>query len=675
MDQYRLAARVEELWNEWEIQVLVLVSFSLQVFLLLFSGTRKRTTSKFLRILLWLAYLSADTVAIFVLGHLTLHINGGLRHGLVLFWAPFMLLHLGGQETMTAFSMEDNTLWKRHLLDLGVQVGLAAYVVGKQWQGDNEHLLAPMVLMFISGTIKYAGRISALMFVAQLTSRGDIVLMINNRPRSYQHITDYKHLVLEANRRMFPSMVFLLDIESGVAYRHIIYEYLTRNLLSIVEMERRVQVCYKLTELQLSMVYDNLYTKLGVHFEREEWLNGWVLQLVTFGSTFTALFLFAWADIRGNLFNYNRADIIVSYILLGGGVILEALSICIVISSFRAMEAVAYGGKFHDMIISIVSRAHPESRSQWSQKLAQYSLITGCMQDKKLKAVGGGLLERMMRATGIKPSSTNTTSHADVSYELKKLLLDKLLQVADRRNTDDEWDSSKLTGQWARLELQSKMQLETSSIAHLQELLGDSLQRAVSLMFSVLTWHVATEICFFSDEDEIGCDRSSSRGPSRLLSNYVMHLFATYSMHSGGHAGRIMLQSAQRFITNDCLSHRQLKGLDQSAVARLIVDELQLKRPAVSPFLEEKLVDGKAALLLAFQLSEELLKIEEANDRWDIIMLVWMEMVCYMALHFSVGFHTEHLSQGGEFITHVKILVHNLCLLPLTNQDSTVAGH
>ena len=106
--------------------MLVLVSFSLQVFLLLFSGIRKRITSKVLSILLWLAYLSADSLAVFVLGRLTLNINGGLRHGLVLFWAPFMLLHLGGQDTMTAFSMEDNMLWKRHLLNFATQVGLAS---------------------------------------------------------------------------------------------------------------------------------------------------------------------------------------------------------------------------------------------------------------------------------------------------------------------------------------------------------------------------------------------------------------------------------------------------------------------------------------------------------------------------------------------------------------------
>jgi hypothetical protein len=134
---------------------MVLVGFSLQVFLLFFTGFRKRYRSRTLSVLLWLAYLSADTVEVYVLGRLTRVAGDNL---LVPFWAPFMLLHLRGQEAITAFSLEDCTLWKRHLLNLSTQAALAIYVVGKQWQGDKQ-LAAPMVLVFISGTTKCMERI------------------------------------------------------------------------------------------------------------------------------------------------------------------------------------------------------------------------------------------------------------------------------------------------------------------------------------------------------------------------------------------------------------------------------------------------------------------------------------------------------------------------------------
>jgi hypothetical protein len=117
-------------WNEWEIRMLVLTSLALQVFLLFSAGIRKRNVSAVLSLLLWLAYLLADSIAIYALGYLSqTRVSKGddpqsfeRTHRIQAFWAPFLLLHLGGQDTITAFSTEDNELWKRHLLSLLTQV-------------------------------------------------------------------------------------------------------------------------------------------------------------------------------------------------------------------------------------------------------------------------------------------------------------------------------------------------------------------------------------------------------------------------------------------------------------------------------------------------------------------------------------------------------------------------
>ena len=147
---------VQELWNTWEIHCLILASLFLQVFLFVFAGLRRRSASPVLHTVLWLAYLSADSVAIFVLGHLAVHASEPGRE-LISFWAPFVLVHLGGQDTITALSRQDNELWKRHLLGLVSQVVVAGYVVAKaSW--PEVRLTAAMVLMFFSGCLKYAER-------------------------------------------------------------------------------------------------------------------------------------------------------------------------------------------------------------------------------------------------------------------------------------------------------------------------------------------------------------------------------------------------------------------------------------------------------------------------------------------------------------------------------------
>lgn len=112
---------VLQLWNEWGVQMLVLASFALQVFLLIFGGIRRHSSSSVLMFFLWSAYLLADSTAIYTLGHLSVDGRSD-EHELVAFWAPFLLLHLGGPDNITAYALEDNTLWLRHLQTLAVQV-------------------------------------------------------------------------------------------------------------------------------------------------------------------------------------------------------------------------------------------------------------------------------------------------------------------------------------------------------------------------------------------------------------------------------------------------------------------------------------------------------------------------------------------------------------------------
>ncbi|KAG2656583.1 hypothetical protein PVAP13_1KG095854 [Panicum virgatum] len=161
---------VQEVWDEWEIQCLILLSLSLQVFLYLTADLRRRSASRTLTMVLWLAYLSADTVAVFALGHLAVHAQGP-GHELMFFWAPFVLVHLGGQDNITALSKQDNELWPRHLLNLVTQAAVAGYVVSKSSWPDAR-LRAAMVLMFLSGFLKYAGRTFCL-YSASPRSLGD----------------------------------------------------------------------------------------------------------------------------------------------------------------------------------------------------------------------------------------------------------------------------------------------------------------------------------------------------------------------------------------------------------------------------------------------------------------------------------------------------------------------
>lgn len=81
----------------------MLLSFEIQIFLFFTGGLRRRSINMLLRLSIWIAYLGPDMVAVYALGYLSQHkdatIAGDRIRGtqpLAFFWAPFLLIHLGG---------------------------------------------------------------------------------------------------------------------------------------------------------------------------------------------------------------------------------------------------------------------------------------------------------------------------------------------------------------------------------------------------------------------------------------------------------------------------------------------------------------------------------------------------------------------------------------------------
>ncbi|KAG2597526.1 hypothetical protein PVAP13_5KG373514 [Panicum virgatum] len=410
---------------------------------------------------------------------------------------------------------------------------------------------------------------------------------------------------------------------------------------SVLRSEKeRTHVCYKLTEIQLSLVYDYLYTKFGSRFMH-------LLQLVTFSSTFTALVLFARAHHhhKGPFHDDdNKADVIVSYILLIGAVILDVLSIFFAVSSYYWCWE------------TLFSLLHPESRQQWSGKLAQESFIGPCI--KRKRAIDRGVVRYLMYLVLVRVKG-DTVAHIGVSDELKKLLFGKLVDVAGRTSRDNVWDCSKFTSQWAKLELRSKRQGRSSSAATLWNLLSESAERP-GFMSTVLAWHVATERCLYHDEG------TSRQSPilCRELSNYIMYLTSKHGIISGGE-GLLLLDNARNLISDFLVAYKK-DDLDlddpSGAITKIITENAHKLQGDESTQRPGVLQSPQPALVLAFRLQEELMKMNEASDRWEVIANVWMEMLCYMALHCEAAFHAHRLSTGGEFLTHVNVLIYDLGL-------------
>lgn len=166
--------RLRRVWSKNELRISILISLFLQIYLIVMGSRRKCSRAALLNGTLWLAYLLADGIAIFALGVLSnMQRDSDVKNknktdpnnALMGFWAPFLFLHLGGPNSITAYSLEDNELWRRHLLSLVYQVIVAAYAFIRSL--SNGAFLAPACLMFIAGIIKYGERTWALCYASR----------------------------------------------------------------------------------------------------------------------------------------------------------------------------------------------------------------------------------------------------------------------------------------------------------------------------------------------------------------------------------------------------------------------------------------------------------------------------------------------------------------------------
>jgi len=108
-------------WQEWQLRILVLSSLFLQYFLFMSSLFRKRCIPAWVRFFIWLAYLGSDAMALYALATL-FNYPKQIPLGVKVLWAPILLVHLGGQDCITAYNIEDNEQWGHHVMVAVTQV-------------------------------------------------------------------------------------------------------------------------------------------------------------------------------------------------------------------------------------------------------------------------------------------------------------------------------------------------------------------------------------------------------------------------------------------------------------------------------------------------------------------------------------------------------------------------
>jgi hypothetical protein len=295
----------------------------------------------------------------------------------------------------------------------------------------------------------------------------------------------------------------------------------------------------------------------------------------------------------------------------------------------------------------------------------------------------------MKRRVGIEGRAC--TKPVEVSADLKNLVLHKMLQTLDAISSRrSELDLTKFHGQWAQLWVnhhsfsQSRLPKVVQHVSNLIEVLArtkkkkessEAPQRAPEVsMFqdlgfveSVFLWHIVTELCLRDDQadtdttpatatldDQADTDTTTTTASSssskdyklkssiRELSNYVMYLL-------------VKCKAMVTVYDIDSLNDSPQTWLQYMPLE----NDQQIDRRSILKNIRKNIRNGDEpdVCAQAFEISRVFLQMGKEEGLWDLIAMVWVEMLCYIAFNYDAAFHTKQLCAGGEFVTYVKMLL------------------
>ncbi|KAL4628747.1 hypothetical protein ACB092_05G261600 [Castanea dentata] len=356
---YIIPRKFKKFYDTWNVQTFILFSLSLQTILILCAPSRKRTGNVIVIWLIWSAYLLADWAANFAVGLISNRQDdtsgkaGGHedRYDILAFWAPFLLLHLGGPDTITAFALEDNALWLRHFVGLATQVAAAFIVFGQSLPVNK--LWVPTVLLFIAGIIKYGERTRAL-YLANLNKFRESMLKPPDPGPNYAKLMEeyaskkeaklptHIEMIGEPNKES-KAELFAEDVTKledavevvGHAYRFfnifkglivdLIFSFRERHDSRLFFQRINSEAAFKVIAVELNFIYEVLYTKVVVVHS----ILGFVVRFISWSVVVAALLTFYSIDKKG----FHKIDVRITYTLLFGAIGLDTIALFMLIFS------------------------------------------------------------------------------------------------------------------------------------------------------------------------------------------------------------------------------------------------------------------------------------------------------------------------------------------------------
>ncbi|KAF8019313.1 hypothetical protein BT93_G0098 [Corymbia citriodora subsp. variegata] len=718
------------------LQMAMLASLSLQVFLIFFAPIRKRCSKRWIKKLIWLAYLAADLVVDYAFGLMVQaqsssdmsDSEANAYRDLLAFWAPFLLLHLGGPDTVTAVALEDNELWGRHLLSLLFQVGTTCYVFYQSF--PNSKLIAPTILMFIGGTIKYVERTCALYFASFSKFRRSL-LPPADPGGNYAEImkqsavTGNTWATLEAqcniahegaeegkildDRTVIKEAFFYFTTFKGILVDLIFSRHEEEDSHGFFT-KRTAKDAFRIIEAELNFFYDVLYTKAAIVHRP----TGKLFRAISYGSIGVAFACFY--DIKKH--GFNEYDIRITYALLYGAVSLEYVAFGLFICSDWTIAKIETskehrrsqfrGSIFIKFFLMVKSESSPFALhmicARWSRSLFQYNLIEFRLRkwpkwiekliDPRLRKwpkwiekilISLGKWLRIEKILKILISLGKWLRIEKILISLGKWLrIEKILislgewlqdLKSERVKPYDEKLGELIFDElnWKASLLEQKKQICSArgewALGHTKTRQDCQnllpFVRDVDYGKSLLLWHIATELCYKMDES-----KNNHCEFSKVLSDYMLHLMIKEPNLMSVVVGIGQIRFRDTCAELDRFLSQYIFDQSETNITEEYVCKALFSIPTTLTPDDVKGDRSKSVLFDACILARELETFHE--NKWVIVSEVWVELLAHAAINCRPHMHAQQLSKGGELVTLVWLLMVHL---GLSEQFQIARGH
>ncbi|KAM7466387.1 hypothetical protein LguiB_013949 [Lonicera macranthoides] len=638
-----IPAWLQKLWDEWDIRTMVLASLTLQIILICFGGRRKSIRGIWIEVVVWSTYLMADSVAVFALGKLSdasgnddsCEDKKGPNNGMLVLWSPLLLLHLGGPDTITAYSVEDVRLWLRHALEVVLHVGLAVYVLLRFWTGKSEWVAFLTFPLFIAGIVKYSERTYVLwctnstfpkpLLPIHFSSVNDVVDGLSTDADWDAKLVVLSYLWLQASAPCISS--------SGNFDQRLT----SSEVKSIIWHKDHVNTTFKFFEFQLGFMYDVLYTKASRIYTKA----GCIIRLISFFCVASALlgFIIISKD------DYSSMDVSFTYILLVGAIVLELYAILLIIFSDLAIVWMCKHSKIRlvKCISRLIAPLVVRHGKRWTGSLPTLNILTLALYKTKPM-----MLQKFTKYFEMDEKFKAFMCQRDV-YELNplKLLIMKEVRLLLGFLCDsNNWHM--FFGKRGELELNrhiNRVELQWSTTWK-------------SLDISVVIWHIATNYCYYLDNNDP--TKETLREASKLLSDYMLYLIVSHPHMLGNNVTACDvsgLLGSYVLLMDD--AKKEGFSNDKAEICRRM---RELKPNVCTPNYSGSTNDSRSRQygrihIDACDLFSILIGENCKDEKWEIISEVWAEMLFHGAANCELVTHLQQLKKGGEFISQVWLLL------------------